>query len=640
MNADTEELGVATIDAWSGAGLFRAVPLGVRSRRGTCCLTTAGIEFQSDRGERRASVPWDELVAVRWDRQAIRFRVPRCVVTVWLGSTDATNRERVLEFLREKLAGTFDLRPRPAEGLSSKTWLKSSVIALFCMAFLVGCVFLQVYYPCRRWAPDGWSTTIGVLLPMLPLIGLSLLAIRHESRFPRWRRRHRKYDVLDWPPSRICRHVRFSLRTLLFAFLVLSVPLSWFSARWHQATRQRQAVQAIMRDGSGVQYDYEDAGAKSPAGPVWLRNLLGDNFFAQVVQARVDPDVAAEHLTALHGLRKLTLLRSNLTDADVARLQALPQLRTLELHLANATDADLERCAELKPLSSLGVGPLYAGTRFQIPGSNHVTDAGLRHLAKQTGICRLFLPDTQVTDAGLESLQGLINLQQLDLSGTRVTDAGLVHLHGMTQLTDLFLNRDLVTDAGLEHLKERRSLMRLELRESRITDAGLKHLPGLTGLGMLFLDGTQVTDAGLHDIQRLSGLGFLGLSRTAVTDAGVAKLQGLRQLQSLSLANTQVTVAGLRTLQALPQLAALELGGPQVTDESLACVAQMGSLGQLYLQDAPITDAGLQRLHRKGNLRFLFLLGDTPTTDAGIRSLKKAIPGLIVSRKPPPVEAE
>jgi hypothetical protein len=91
--------------------------------------------------------------------------------------------------------------------------------------------------------------------------------------------------------------------------------------------------------------------------------------------------------------------------------------------------------------------------------------------------------------------------------------------------------------------------------------------------------GSQVTDAGLKGLQSLS------LSATPVTDAGMKELTGLKGLQWLFLNGTKVADAGLKELAALKELKELDLI-------------------------------------------------DTPVTDAGAAELRKALPTLIIQKKP------
>jgi hypothetical protein len=57
-------------------------------------------------------------------------------------------------------------------------------------------------------------------------------------------------------------------------------------------------------------------------------------------------------------------------------------------------------------------------------GKTNVTDAGLAHLEGLAGLQRLELCETRITDAGVKHLVGFKALRVLLLDGTAVTDAG------------------------------------------------------------------------------------------------------------------------------------------------------------------------------------------------------------------------
>jgi hypothetical protein len=200
------------------------------------------------------------------------------------------------------------------------------------------------------------------------------------------------------------RWYQFRLRTLMVVVLLVAVACSWFTVKRQRARRQARQVQAIRveTDLGLVWYDYEvDADGrrlsapKAPA-PAWLVNLLGIDFFADVVS-----------VTVIGGGSDCT-----------KHLESLTELRTLELF------------------------------------NTRVTDAGLERLGGLTGLERLQLSIAEVTDAGLEHLKGFANLRELDLSGAQVTDAGLEHLQGLTNLVQLDLHGTQVTEQGVKRLRQ------------------------------------------------------------------------------------------------------------------------------------------------------------------------------------------
>lgn len=174
------------------------------------------------------------------------------------------------------------------------------------------------------------------------------------------------------------RWYQYSLRTLLIIVTFFAVACSWFAVKLQQARRQREAVETIVKFGGAVRYEYQLAGTiippEEPPGPVWIRKLLGDDFFANVAEV------------CLWGTG------TQITDADLEQLKGLTMLQELQLW----------------------------GTQ--------ITDAGLKHLKGLTTLQTLQLQDTQITDAGLEHLKGLRQLQELHIERTQVTDAGVQDL--------------------------------------------------------------------------------------------------------------------------------------------------------------------------------------------------------------------
>ena len=203
---------------------------------------------------------------------------------------------------------------------------------------------------------------------------------------------------------------QFSILALLVLVVVVAVPCSWLAAEMKAAKEQRQVVEGIEKVRGRVTYDY-----KLP-GPVWLRNLLGDDLVGDVTQ--------------------VDLRFSEVSDAGLERFKGLPRLQTLDLY----------------------------GTE--------VSDAGLQYLKGLTRLKSLDLNSTKVSDAGLEHLKGLTQLQVLDLSSTNVSDTGLEHLKRLTQLQRLYLMYAKVGDTGMEHLKGLGQLQTLDSRAPRSATPG------------------------------------------------------------------------------------------------------------------------------------------------------------------------
>jgi hypothetical protein len=210
----------------------------------------------------------------------------------------------------------------------------------------------------------------------------------------------------------------------LVCVALISVACAWFHSSWERARRQRAAVEALASSGM-TRYDYEmDSSEQENSGgrvsaPMWLRRLLGDDFFCDVVMVCTgEGDAQLHHLTAFAHLRKLMLAGGG-----------------------KVTDAGLENVKDLSRLKELKIG-----------GTN-ITDAGLKYIAALTDLEVLGLTATEITDAGLDSLQGLSRLRDLDLSQTAITDAGLMKLAWLRELKSLDVSNTKVSDAGVARLK-------------------------------------------------------------------------------------------------------------------------------------------------------------------------------------------
>src|SRR5437868_818874 len=117
------------------------------------------------------------------------------------------------------------------------------------------------------------------------------------------------------------RRLRISLRTSMLVVLVVAAWLGWIT---HRARQQWDAVAAIREYGGSVRYDYEfvdgiPTPGREPAAPKWLRRILGDEFFREVVEVNL-----------INGhIRKGRSRPRLMTEGILAPLRELPHLKTL-----------------------------------------------------------------------------------------------------------------------------------------------------------------------------------------------------------------------------------------------------------------------------------------------------------------------
>jgi hypothetical protein len=264
------------------------------------------------------------------------------------------------------------------------------------------------------------------------------------------------------------RWYQYSLRTLMIFVTLFAVLCSWFAVKLGQAKRQREAVESIRRLNRlcEVQYDYKRDSSGNPTPnaqarcPVWLRNLLGIDFFSNVTEVWLTGKITDADLVHLKDFPKLRVLFFNeiiktynpqVTDEGLKIVQGLTQLEVLGLCNTKITDAGMERIEKLVHLKSLGL---------QNVG---ITDIGLKNVKNLSQLQTLRLANTKISDAGLENLKELTNLQFLDLESTRITDAGLEQLHGLHALQEIRLGDTKVGGDGVKNLQKALPKLKIEL---------------------------------------------------------------------------------------------------------------------------------------------------------------------------------
>jgi hypothetical protein len=95
---------------------------------------------------------------------------------------------------------------------------------------------------------------------------------------------------------------------------VVSLPLSRLAVILHQKKLERRAVAELLKSFAAIRYEHSGGrlswgpkpigGTQTPPGPAWLRKLLGDDFFNDVVRVELSrnrdfTDADLVHLTNL-----------------------------------------------------------------------------------------------------------------------------------------------------------------------------------------------------------------------------------------------------------------------------------------------------------------------------------------------------
>ena len=292
-------------------------------------------------------------------------------------------------------------------------------------------------------------------------------------------------------PSR--RWFQFSLRSLLLAMTLASLPLGYIAHERQDAQRHQQIAAALETKGIWI---LPGPKSRQPA----MSWLLGDDTLTRGVGIDIEK-------------RQRVLLSEQDTAFAAAQLKNFPDMLSLDFSETRISDASLRDLQGLYKLTHLHL----ARTK--------ITDAGVPAITALKQLKDLNLSGTKVTDAGVAELQKLTELRVLGLGQLDISDSTLVNLRGLSKLEDLDLGGAAITDQGLKELRNFPKLQTLELSATNITSSGLKELGSLKQLRILGLCGNQLAQPGVTDLAQLDSLSDVYLTLSDVSEVDKAQLQ-------------------------------------------------------------------------------------------------------------------
>jgi len=287
------------------------------------------------------------------------------------------------------------------------------------------------------------------------------------------------------------------------------------------------------------------------------------------------------------------------------------------------------------------------GLRRLVLGAR-VTDAGMRHLAKVTGLEELELGGVHgVSDRGLLVLRQLPNLKRFQACWARgISDTGVANLGACDALEEVDLMGTQTGDGALEALQGKHRLLRLKTG-THVSDRSLPLLqtfpafkasncgePAFELMSFsartthLMLDGS-FTDLGLTALAGLDGLVGLSFFRhcQALTSAALALLPLLAGLRFLGCPGTLCDDAAMRHIGAAAGLRMLMGQGAVATDVGFAELARSSTLEYFWGRDCPnLGGAGLKALAKMPALKGLAV--SLKRVDDGALSVLPSFPAL------------
>jgi ankyrin repeat protein len=317
-----------------------------------------------------------------------------------------------------------------------------------------------------------------------------------------------------------------------------------------------------------------------------------------------------------------------MTDGVLARVAQLDHVTRLNLCDSNhVTDAGLLHLARMPQLRDLDV----SGWKGQI------TDRGLDVLRRLPALTRFQMCWQQgVSDVGVANLTSCGHLESVNLLGTPTGDGALRALAAKRKLRYLKSGK-LVTDAGLPLLHQfpvfktwqggdiRYALMRPDadpnhlLLDGPFTNKGLATLAGLDGLFGLnfFWHISALTAGGLESLVDFANLGMLGCEGKLCNDEAMRHIAAIPRLRMLMAQGTVASDAGFAALsrsQTIEYIWGREC--PNLTGTGFAALAAMPALRGLAVSCLRVDEAALSALPRFASLIELMPM-DVP--DEGFR---------------------
>lgn len=303
------------------------------------------------------------------------------------------------------------------------------------------------------------------------------------------------------------RWYQFTLRTLLFSMLILSLLLGGFAWRKQRAGKQAEAVASLRGLRCSVLYDYEVEAIKRQSTkwppdsgwPSFLVKGLGQDFFHNVNAVNTGDQTPSseerirfwDSVDRLSKLHQLVLSKGWMDHEGLTRLRHPQKLEILVIASCLVTDDDLKVVGSMTGLKTLQIYGL----------------------------------DYPITDEGIAALDDLSELETLLLGSSKITDDSAPHLAKHRKLANLQIVANHLTDKSTPWLGQLTEMFQLSISEMAIGDAGAGNLKNLTKLEYLRADGTQITDEGLVNLAHLTSLQSLSVRRTKVTREGIARFK-------------------------------------------------------------------------------------------------------------------
>jgi hypothetical protein len=179
--------------------------------------------------------------------------------------------------------------------------------------------------------------------------------------------------------------------------LALGVFFAWRASLARHVDEQEAAMTAIAQQGGLFSLDTDFIDPPSYGPPQWLRSLIGERYFSNIVSVNLGAtgatDANVRQLANLTHLQSLGIWQTHTGDAALATLTQLNELETLDMSQTDITDEGLKQIAQLTSIRTLVVG------------GDRLTDQGLAHLKRMSKLNMLCVVGNQFSTPAKKSLE-------------------------------------------------------------------------------------------------------------------------------------------------------------------------------------------------------------------------------------------
>jgi len=223
---------------------------------------------------------------------------------------------------------------------SKRRWYRPTPGRLVALLLIVeGLLWVSGWF---QWLPKGYTVLLAVASVGVVLVTMLLwflVALVFRLRF------------------------QFTLRTMLVLTVAVALPFSWLAVEMKRAREQRDLVDEIQKGGGNVIYDWRlDTNHAflpnaQPKRPLWLRDLLEDDFFGEVASVYFVGSLSQftearqGRLRRLNQIKRLMLFgySEQATDTDLKCLTGLPKLRELYCFTNRDPSSEMQKLQQALP---------------------------------------------------------------------------------------------------------------------------------------------------------------------------------------------------------------------------------------------------------------------------------------------------